>query len=102
MTNESRGRDAIIGGGRYVTFNRPAGRSAEVAFLVEEDYSGLGIAGRILKHLTRIAREKGISQFEAEVLPRNKAMLAVFRRSALPMKLTPADDTIHVTLSLNG
>ena len=34
-----------------------------------------GIAGRILRHLDDIAREKGVSQFEADVLPQNKAML---------------------------
>lgn len=99
---ESGGSETIIGIGRYWAFPAAGGRSAEVAFMVEEDYSGLGIAERILKHLSRIAREKGVGQFEAEVLPQNKAMLAVFRHSGLPMKLTPADDTIHVALSLNG
>ena len=102
VTVESGGKETIIGGGRYLAFNLPSARSAEVAFVVEEDYQGLGIAGRILKHLARIAREKGVSQFEAEVLPQNKAMLAVFRRSGLPMKLSTAEDAIHVTLSLKG
>jgi RimJ/RimL family protein N-acetyltransferase len=99
-TIESGGKETIIGGGRYVAFDSPRGRSAEVAFLVEEDYHGLGIAGRILKHLAGIAREKGVGEFEAEVLPRNKAMLAVFLRSGLPMKRTQAEGVIHVTLSL--
>ena len=99
-TVESKGGETIIGGGRYVAFNLPGGRSAEIAFVVEEDYSGLGIAGRLLKHLSRIAREKGVGQFEAEVLPQNKAMLAVFSRSGLPMKQTRMEGVIHVTLSL--
>jgi RimJ/RimL family protein N-acetyltransferase len=100
VTVESGGMETIIGGGRYVAFNSDGGRSAEIAFVVEEDYSGLGIAGRILKHLARIAREKGIGRFEAEVLQQNKAMLAVFRRSGLPMKLTPEEGSFHVILSL--
>ncbi len=100
VTIESRGKETIIGGGRYVAFDRPAARSAEIAFVVEEDYHGLGIAGRILKHLARIAREKGVGQFEAEVLPQNKAMLAVFLRSGLPMKQTQTEGVVHVTLSL--
>ena len=100
VTIESGGRETIIGGGRYVAFGLPGARSAEVAFLVEEDYHGLGIAGRVLKHLARIAREKGVSRFQAEVLPQNKAMLAVFLRSGLPMKQTQAEGVIHVTLSL--
>jgi RimJ/RimL family protein N-acetyltransferase len=101
VTIESGGRETIIGGGRYVTIDPSSPqRSAEIAFMVAEDYHGQGIAGRILKHLARIAREKGVSQFEAEVLPRNKAMLAVFARSGLPIKQSLADGVTHVTLSL--
>ena len=100
VTVESGGKETIIGGGRYLAFGLPGARSAEVAFIVEEDYHGLGIAGRILRHLARIAREKGVSRFQAEVLPQNKAMLAVFLRSGLPMKQTQAEGVIHVTLSL--
>ena len=77
-----------------------APRRAEIAFLVEEDYHGQGIAGRILKHLACIAREKGVTQFEADVLPQNKAMLAVFARSGLSMQQTPGDGSVHLTLSL--
>ncbi len=61
-------------------------RSAEIAFTVEEDYQGQGIASSILRHLIHIAREKGVSRFEADVLAENIAMLAVFARSGLPMK----------------
>jgi len=100
VTIESGGKEAMIGGGRYIALGLPNEHSAEIAFAVEEDYHGLGIAGRVLKHLARIAREKGMSQFEAEVLPHNKAMLAVFLRSGLPMKQTQAEGVIHVTLSL--
>ena len=67
--------------------------------LVEEDDHGQGIAGCILGHLAAIARKKGVSQFKAEMLPQNKAMLAVFSRSGLPMKQNFADGIIHVTLS---
>ena len=99
-TIESGGKETIIGGGRYLAFDLSGDRGAEIAFMVEEDYHGLGIAGRILKHLVRIAREKGVSQFEAEVLPQNKAMLAVFSRSGLPMTTTRTEGVIRVTLSL--
>jgi len=43
-----------------------------------------------------------VSRFEAEVLPQNTAMLAVFSRSGLPMKQSSADGVTHVTLSLAG
>jgi RimJ/RimL family protein N-acetyltransferase len=101
-TVESEERETIIGGGRYMAYDSPAGRSAEVAFLIEEDYQGQGIATRILTHLVRIAREKGVDQFEAEVLPGNRSMLAVFSRSGLPMKQSETEGIVHVTLSLKA
>ena len=51
---------------------------AEVAFVVEEGSQGQGLAGRLFDHLLEIARLKGVSTFQAEMLPQNKAMLAVF------------------------
>ena len=93
--------ETIIGGARYVAFHAPGDeRKAEVAFMVEEDYQGQGIAGLLLRHLISIARQKGVSQFEADVLAGNKAMLTVFSRSGLPMKQSVSGGTVHVTLSL--
>ena len=63
------GEETIIGAGRYIMYDPPNDlRSAEIAFTVEEDYQGQGIASSILRHLIHIAREKGVSQFEADVL----------------------------------
>jgi RimJ/RimL family protein N-acetyltransferase len=96
-------KETIIGAGRYVAFeDASAQRTAEVAFVVEEDYHGQGMAGLLLRHLTFIAVQKGEPQFEAEVLPQNKAMMAVFARSGLPMKKAFESGVLHVTLSLTG
>jgi len=95
--------ETIIGAGRYVAFDAAgAQRSAEVAFTVEEDYQGLGIASLTLRHLAGIAKEKGVAQFDAEVLQENRGMLAVFKRSGFPMKQETAEGVVHVTLSLRG
>ncbi len=95
------GEETIIGAGRYIMYDSPndLGR-AEIAFTVEEDYQGQGIASSILRHLIHIARTKGVSWFEADVLPRNEAMLAVFARCGLPMEKKLEGDTVHVSLSL--
>ncbi|MFZ2040071.1 MAG: GNAT family N-acetyltransferase [Desulfobacterales bacterium] len=95
--------EVIIGGGRYVSFGdaRPL-PSAEVAFTIEEDYQGQGLASRLLRHLIAIGREKGLARFEAEVLAENKAMLTVFERSGLPVTKAYEGGTLHVTLSLAG
>lgn len=92
------GREIVIASATYV---RVGEADAEVAFVVEEDYHRLGIAGRLLRHLGRIARAGGIRTFVAEVLPHNSGMLGVFERSGWPMAAKKADGTVHVTLALN-
>lgn len=93
--------EIVIGGASYfATSDAAPDRSAEVAFTVEEDYQGFGIASSLLRHLIRIARENGLSRLEADVLARNLPMLSVFRRSGLPMTLRHEDDAVHVTMSL--
>ncbi len=95
--------EVLIASGRYfVVGTDPLKRVAEVAFVVEEDYHGLGIAGRLLHSLARIAREQNIGTLEADVLAKNKSMLAVFSRSGLPMRQRREDDVLHVTLSLES
>ena len=93
--------EIVIGSGRFMA---PPGegalRAAEIAFVVEEDYQGLGIAGRLLRCLAEIARDKGIAEFEADVLAENASMLAVFARSGLPMHKRRDGGVVHVTLSL--
>jgi RimJ/RimL family protein N-acetyltransferase len=95
--------ETIVAGARYAVLDAAAAeRSAEVAFTVEEDYQGQGLAGAMLRHLITIAREKGVSRFVAEVLPENKAMLHVFSRSGLPMTQSASDGVVHLTLSLTA
>jgi GNAT superfamily N-acetyltransferase len=92
----ARQQETLTGLGRYVA----SGGSAEVAFVVADDYVGRGIAGRLLHHLTHIARENGMAKFEGDVLEDNAAMLAVFRDSGLSMTTTETDGVVHVTLLL--
>jgi RimJ/RimL family protein N-acetyltransferase len=95
------GSGQIVGGGRYIRFgNSGTGQGAEVAFLIDDAYQGLGIGSRIFKHLVAIARESGIIRFEAEVLPSNAAMLGLFARSGLPVAKTVTRDSVHVTIQL--
>lgn len=104
LVTTGRGEDeTVIGAGSYTACARsPDGPDAEVGFIVEEDYHGLGIAGRLLHHLALIARERGIDRFEAEVLPDNRAMLSVFARSGFASTEERAEGTIRVTMALRG
>jgi acetyltransferase len=91
----------IIGSCRFVELKTEKGRrAAEVAFMVEEDYQGLGIAGRLLDHLVHIARLRGIAEFEGDVLASNQSMLRVIQRSGLPTSIRHDGANLHLTLSL--
>jgi GNAT superfamily N-acetyltransferase len=95
--------ETVIASGRFMApSGEGAARAAEIAFVVEEDYQGLGIAGRLLRHLAEIARDKGVAEFEADVLAENGSMLAVFARSGLPMRKRRDGGVVHITLSLRG
>ena len=93
--------EIVIASGRYVEHSSEDGvRTAEVAFTVEEDYAGQRLARRLLAHLARLACAAGIARFDADVLPENGAMLAVFARSGFPMQRRRDGGVVHVTLDL--
>ena len=95
--------ETVIASGRFVAAPGDAvPQSGEIAFVVEEDYQGLGIAGRLLRHLADVARTRGVATFEADVLAENKSMLAVFAKSGLPMQQRREGGVVHVTLALRG
>ena len=93
------GHEVVIASSSY---SRLGADAAEVAFIVEEDYQGLGIARRLLGHLGRIAVDRGLTRFEAEVLPQNRSMLRVFTACGWPILTRTADGTVHVTLALTA
>lgn len=99
VTKQTVEAEVLMGGGRYATDDPGSGR-AEVAFVTGGNYRGLGIASHILRHLVRIAQDAGVAHFEADVLAENEPMLAVFRRSGLPMQLRRDGSVLHVTLAL--
>jgi len=53
---------------------------AEVAFVVNEDYQGMGLGSYMLQMLEKIARENKYKGFTAIVLSENKAMIRVFEK----------------------
>jgi RimJ/RimL family protein N-acetyltransferase len=93
--------EIVIGLGSYAAYDAPEGvRSAEVAFTVEEDYQGQGVASHLLRHLIQIARSKGFARFTADVLAANRAMIAVFARSGLPLREQREDGVVTIEMTL--
>ena len=71
---------------------------AEVAFVVDEAYQGYGIATFMLKMLVRLARERGLRGFKADVLSSNKSMLKVFEKSGLTVEARLVEGVYELSL----
>lgn len=95
---EEDGRPIIVGGARYLVAKPGA---AEVAFAVDDAHQGQGIGALLMKHLGAIARESGLEELFAEVLPGNAAMLKVFKKSGLGVSTKREADVVHVVLRLS-
>jgi GNAT superfamily N-acetyltransferase len=75
-TTGTRGR--IVGVARY---SRLGPTTAEVAFVVEDRYQGRGIGRRLMERIRAMARDEGIEEFIAYVLPGNDRMLHLIERT---------------------
>jgi len=93
------GKGHIIAEARYVKDpQRPYG---DVAFIVDEEYQNLGIATFLYKYLMRIAKERGLQGFTADVLPANKEMMRVFEKGDAEVKATLEDGVYRLTIPFN-
>ncbi len=72
------GMGNIIAEARFVKWpDRPY---ADVAFVVDEKYQGIGVASYLYNMLIRLAKDRGLQGFTADVLTTNKAMMKVFEK----------------------
>jgi len=79
------GSGHIIAEARYVKEHQNS-LEADIAFVVDEEYQGLGIATYLYKTLIRLAKERGIKIFTADVLSSNSSMMKVFEKGDMPFK----------------
>ncbi|BBO82054.1 hypothetical protein DSCO28_26200 [Desulfosarcina ovata subsp. sediminis] len=74
---------------------------AEIAFVVSEEFHGLGIASILLEKLEYIARKNGYKRFGASVMKENIAMLRVFRKRYPDAKITIGEtDEYRIVMDL--
>jgi RimJ/RimL family protein N-acetyltransferase len=57
-----------------------ATHTAEVAFVVRDDFHNKGIGHELLKYITYLAKKNGLLGFTAEVLVENTPMLKLFEK----------------------
>jgi RimJ/RimL family protein N-acetyltransferase len=91
------GKGKIIAEARYAKLHvRPY---ADVAFIVDEAYQGIGIASYLFQMLIRVAKENGIKGFTASVLGSNGAMMRVFEKSGLNLESRSEDGIFSLNMT---
>src|SRR5262249_22562644 len=70
---------------------------AEVAFAVLDEHQGRGIGTVLLEHLATLARARGITEFQADVLGENNRMLRVFAKSGFLVTRSVDGGVFHVS-----
>ncbi len=93
------GEGRIIAEARYIMI--PGSTMAEVVFVVDEAYQRLGIASLLYRMLIKLARERGVKGFIAEVLFSNVGIMNVFQKGDLPVKAHLESGVYHLTIALD-
>lgn len=88
----------IMAIGSYAKMNSSM---AEIAFVVKDDFQGLGVGSFLLKMLEAIAKKNDINSFFATVLRENKAMLQVFKKRYPDAGYIYEYNEVYITMKLN-
>jgi acyl-CoA hydrolase/ribosomal protein S18 acetylase RimI-like enzyme len=91
-----KGEGLLIAEARYVRV--PGEPYADVAFIVDEEYQGYGIASYMYQLLIQAAKKNGIEGFTADVLPSNQSMLQVFKKGPYPFTSKLTAGVYHLTI----
>jgi GNAT superfamily N-acetyltransferase len=90
------GKGRIIAEGRYLSI--PGSLLAEMVFVVDENFQSFGIATYLYGMLIRLAKERGLKGFMADVLFDNLAMMKVFHKGELPVRVNLESGVYHLTI----
>ncbi len=93
-------QETIIAEARYAKDKQSA--YGDVAFIVDEKYQGRGIATYLYKMLVRLAKERGLKGFTAEVLQTNKEMMSVFEKGNLGIDARLQDGLYRLTIPFDS
>lgn len=94
---EEANRKVIAGAGRYIVFE--PGR-AEMAFAVVDDWQGRGIGSILMRHLVKFAKDAGLQELTAEVLPESTPMIKIFEKFGFRSATHRDPQTRHLVLKL--
>ncbi len=92
-------QERIVAVGRW--FLMTGGKTAEVAFVVEDNIQVRGIGTALLEQLAAIAAHYKINRFVARVVPENTRMIEVFEESGFRFQKTFDEGTYEYSIDLH-
>ena len=90
-------KEEIVGMGQY--FIDENSHTAEVAFVVRDEFQKQGIGAELLTYLTYLGKRKGLHGFTAAVLTDNKPMLILFERIGFVIEQMPDGGVYELKMS---
>ena len=94
------GRGHVIAEARF--FRDEKDPCADVAFVVDEEYQGIGIATYLYKLLIRLAKDRAIRYLTADVLATNKGMMKVFEKAGASVTAKLDYGVYHLTIPIHN
>jgi len=89
--------ELIVGMAQYLI--NETTHTAEVAFVVRDDYQGKGIGATLLTYVTYLARKSGLLGFTAAVLMENRQMLQLFENAGFNIEKRTDGGVYELTMS---
>jgi len=89
--------ELIVGMAQYLI--NETTHTAEVAFVVRDDYQGKGIGATLLTYVTYLARKSGLLGFTAAVLMDNRQMLQLFENAGFNIEKRTDGGVYELTMS---
>ena len=98
--NESGAKDEVVGIGQYGIEEDK--HTAEVSFVVRDDYQNQGVGSMLLDYITVLGKRKGLLGFTAEVLVENKPMMRLFERGCFDLEKRSDSGVFHLKMAFRG
>jgi acyl-CoA hydrolase/RimJ/RimL family protein N-acetyltransferase len=99
-TKQKDEKEEILGLGQYSIYENSL--TAEVAFLVKDQWQNMGIGTELLSYLTYLAKKQGLSGFTAEVLRENTPMLHLFKSMGFDIDKQSDSETFELKMTFTG
>lgn len=93
-------KEEVVGVGQYGIDEIT--HTAEVAFVVRDDYQNQGVGTELLKYLTFLAKKQGLLGFTAEVLIQNTPMLHLFEKMGFDIRKRTEGGVYELKMAFRG